>query len=1695
MIEFRLFGSLELRAADGKELDSILSQPKRLALLAYLAVTPGAFHRRDTLVGIFWPELDQQRARAALRQAIYHLRRALGAGVVVGRGDDELGVDPTLLWCDVAAFRTAIAEKRCRDAVELYRGDFLDGLYLEGALEVERWIEEERARLRSAAASAAWSVAESVAPGGESPSAGAMAEAAAWARRAVEFVPDDEASVRRLIEMLAGMGDRAGALRVYRDLERRLEREYETMPSAATQKLIEEVRAAGRRPTLAAGVARSLDRGSEVAAARYSAVTIPGLAVLPFSFRGQPEYAYLGEVIADLLGAEAAGIDELRCVDPRDLQDWLAREGDDLSDMERVRAVGERFGAAYCVLGRIVQSGDRIRVNAALYAVAAPEEPRVRVTSEADVTEAIALANRLAGELLVHANDEPEGSLVRAAARTTESLPALKAYLNGESAYRAGRYTPAAEAFERAIAEDPHFALAHYRLATLMEWAGLPSRARDAAALAVRHSERLALNDRRLMEALLAYFEGDVARSELLYREILAVYPDSTEAWFHLAKLNYFLNPLRGRRLAEAREPLDRAAELDPDDIIVLVHQAIVAAKERRSDDVDTLTRRALEQLGRGDYTDYPLLVRLIRAFSLGDHEEQARLWPELEGANEFTLFWRAITLIMIVGDLTAAGRVAELMLRPSRPGPVRFFGHLLRAELALAHGRWAQAQAELAAAAHLDEPAAVVYRAYFALVHFRDPGPEELRELRTELLAIQFAEAERESGFEPWFVADAEVLSATRDYLLGLIHIRLGELDEAAAYAATLEARSEKSNDLARAAHARDAVRGLRALIACKRGDPEGALACLEACEFAAPMHCYMPTALYGRLHEHYVRAELLSRFDRQAEAVTRFAVLGEDSPHGSIYLAASHLRRAEIHERLGERERAREHYARFVELWRDCDEEFRPLVAAVAARFKRLERPADLEATEPPDGLLADPVDAEPSESWGGGPMPSNTLPSLEWSTVAEPVATVPVNPSTVPSWRRRLLAVAVVILVVGMGLVAMMLRSPADDPIPPRIVVGRIEDATRGDDPSLAPMLESMLATNLARLPGLEVVSEMRILELLAQVRAEEDAEEVGPGESGPGGSAGGGLKASSAAHLLRAARVAGASQVLEGVLYRRIGGGYRLELRRLDLATGSIRAAHAVQGEDLYALADAVAESFAAELGVTVPAPGFADVTTSSLVAYRFYEEGLREYYTGDREQALQLFRAALAEDSTFAMAAYFAGLSAELPESFELTTRAVQFAKRASDRERLLIEAGWAALMDDPRRLALAETLAVRYPAEPAGHHLLGQARLWGGDFLGAIPHLERVIAMDSAGLTGARAACRACDALWDLGMAYTFADSFDTAERVAREWTRAQPGSSHPWIALAYVLEATDRHAEALAAVDSATVRQPGYQGMDIRTGALLRAGDFEEFERLTREIFRVGGPQTKQEVLWSMVLGYRTQGRMTESLAAARELVRYSSLPPNPPAVLVLNRAAEAQTLFEMGRAEEAATLFEASAAVDIASGSTARNARHRAWMLTHAAEAYAVLGDTVRLRILAGSVERLGAQSAYARDQRLHHHIRGLLFRVEGRLEEAEEAFRHALFSPISGYSRTNYELARTLLELGRPEDAVPVLEAALRGPVGASGYYLTRTELHELLGHALEEAGRVEEAAVHYDWARAAWSRGDPEFRRRAAALGPR
>ena len=170
MIRLTLLGGLGLVGPDGQSIQPVLSQPKRLAVLAYLTLAgPGGFRRRDTALGFFWPDATGDKARRSLNQARHFLRQSLGADVIVSRGPGELGVSADALWCDVVAFDQMIKSGDPSGALRLYNGELLPGFFImDAGPEFDQWVSSERSRLQRAAYTAAWKLAESAERGASS---------------------------------------------------------------------------------------------------------------------------------------------------------------------------------------------------------------------------------------------------------------------------------------------------------------------------------------------------------------------------------------------------------------------------------------------------------------------------------------------------------------------------------------------------------------------------------------------------------------------------------------------------------------------------------------------------------------------------------------------------------------------------------------------------------------------------------------------------------------------------------------------------------------------------------------------------------------------------------------------------------------------------------------------------------------------------------------------------------------------------------------------------------------------------------------------------------------------------------------------------------------------------------------------------------------------------------------------------------------------------------------------------------------------------------------------------------------------------------------------------------------------------------------------------------------------------------------
>jgi DNA-binding SARP family transcriptional activator/TolB-like protein len=969
MIRLKLFGSIDLSEEDtrGRELTTVLHKPKRLALLSYLAIAaPGGFVRRDTLLGIFWPEFDQRHARGALSQALHVLRRALGEGVLPSRSKEEVGVDTAALWCDAVAFRSAIAEGRYEDALELYQGPLLDGVYLPAAPAFEQWLETERASLQAAAADAAWRLAERLEA--EHPAA-----ALPWARRALALTHLEEAALRRFVLLLDSCGEDAAAIQAYEQFKRALWQEHEAEPTSETQLLMARVRArlAAQGPPSAEPLFEELAAGAQAEAGadefessagriedaptggtvappapargrpRLRALALPLLAllllsslgiltawrreiggtdpaastqrvlVLPFRYAGSSDFEFLGEGIVTMLSAGLDGAGELHSVDPGAVLASIARG--ELLTPGAAREMAVRFGAGVYVLGEIVGVEDRLRVAARLYELRpAGSALLTQVEIKVDSADVFGLIDALTAQLLAALSREPQDRLARIAALTTRSLPALKLYLAGEQHLHAGDYAQGVDALQQAVQVDSTFALAHYRLSTGASWTGQDSLSRASARHATLLADRLTNRDRSLVQAWEAYVFGAAERAEALYLDILSRYPNELEAWQHLGEVRFHWKANLGASISEARMPFERVLRLAPGHAAALMHLARIAASEGRLLSLDSLLT-LLQSVTASGEPDPEALA--LRAYVLHDAVARASFIAAAAGTNSRGLQRVVTSLAVHGGDLEAAERVSRMLLDASTPPLLRAEGYAMRAQVAVARGRAREAQLELANVA-LTQPgwAAEQRAAMLAFAHVA-PSAAALRAARDTLL-----QAPADIG-PPRYQNPADIRwvhRARQQYLLAMLELRLGN-DMLARPIAALESFRGDERDRALAHYL---ARLLRAESEWRLGRAMSALQALGE----PRLHYSMLPGITNaeRSHERWLRAGLLRDLGRDEEALLWYGTFPDPAGYDLQYLAPSHLRRADIYRQRGDTVRAAEHLRRAEALWAGADPEF---------------------------------------------------------------------------------------------------------------------------------------------------------------------------------------------------------------------------------------------------------------------------------------------------------------------------------------------------------------------------------------------------------------------------------------------------------------------------------------------------------------------------------------------------------------------------------------------------------------------------------------------------------------------------------------------------------------------------------------------------------------------------------------------------
>jgi DNA-binding SARP family transcriptional activator len=606
------FGGLRV-LRDEVVVPELANQRRRIAVLAAVAAAHPAGISRDKLLLQLWPDADAERGRHALNQIVYNLRRELGESPIDGAL--ELMLLPNVMTADITDFRAAVARGDHDAVATLYAGPFLDGFFVPGATEFDRWVEDERQRAMRQAISAMEKLAAAA------DRAGATDGVSRWTGRLVEL---DPLSARRALAHMRALertGERDAAIAYGRrydalaradgdDVDPAVAAEVErlrtlrvesftpaaltpirgTDPVATPAVVVDALPPAGHTPPMADRTAPFADSTPSFAdstphmttaprrrwkGAAFAAIAAAGSVLAWQSSRPAALPLAAGDqvVIADvqLQGADTVNTRALtlalqtslqqsarvRSIGPVTIADALRRMGRNAAEISLPEPVAlelaEREGARYAVSLSVLPSGSTRQLTLRVLD-AATGSPRRTYTATAAPDNLLPAIDELARQLRRDLGDSRAdvGAAIPLPRATTASLEGLRLLASANAAFSRAAYSDARALYSSAIALDSGFAAA---------WAGLASVAYvnndvvtgdSSMTRALALADRLPPRERLLIEASAERGRGAWTKAAMLHRAYLTRYPD-----------DYDIYQLLGYDLMRAREPVDAKVAFD----------------------------------------------------------------------------------------------------------------------------------------------------------------------------------------------------------------------------------------------------------------------------------------------------------------------------------------------------------------------------------------------------------------------------------------------------------------------------------------------------------------------------------------------------------------------------------------------------------------------------------------------------------------------------------------------------------------------------------------------------------------------------------------------------------------------------------------------------------------------------------------------------------------------------------------------------------------------------------------------------------------------------------------------------------------------------------------------------------------------------------------------------------------------------
>ncbi len=631
--------------------------------------------------------------------------------------------------------------------------------------------------------------------------------------------------------------------------------------------------------------------------------TPDSIAIFPFDVKsGNPDIQYLGKGMVDLISAKLEGVPNLNPIDPNRVFNHLKKANEEVPALEKATEISNALGASEFILGSIIEINETLQISASKYdskGILVAKE-----TIEGQKAQLASLIDDLTRALIADKLEKEGQELNSIAMMTSENLPALKAYLEGEQAYRKTDFNAAFEFFETAVSLDSTFSMAWLRMYSSRGWGGGGRTLNvDPLDKAIQYSDKLPPKWQDLIKANKIWQSG-LPGNEKIIADMLRKYGEHPELTNLMAEHIFHFYPIQGRPFTEAKPWLEKSRELDPQNLETLRHLGDIAWAEGD----ERALQKYMDELPK-DSRQW--ILNSIRLLTFQDSISETQI-EQVAAHPSFNLsyFWPREAIPENPNLLIELG----LRFEPYEDNERRV--HWINRHLALLKGQEKEAIARLKIDWKTNPPDGVRPLARSAsIISSRSYLPyEDLYQMLLDSLAVY--------DTPPAFFASAKYAWA------------LGQEEQYKMNKQKLADASQQSQGIINPA--RYYHWSLAAFEAQQNGDHEKALICIDSAFSYSPSESYI-RASEACFDKIFMLADIYEEKQEYEKGIQRL----ENLPmwlgfHESKGYATYRL--TQLYEKSGAIEKALAKCNLFLRNYKDCDEKYRPWLEEVAERRQRL-------------------------------------------------------------------------------------------------------------------------------------------------------------------------------------------------------------------------------------------------------------------------------------------------------------------------------------------------------------------------------------------------------------------------------------------------------------------------------------------------------------------------------------------------------------------------------------------------------------------------------------------------------------------------------------------------------------------------------------------------------------------------------------